>query len=555
MIPVASSNNTDGCIPVSSNCIIWQGPDIPCINLCTGDSVSDVVYKLATELCTLLEQTNLTNLDLSCLNLAPSEEPQDLQEFLQLIINELCSLGGRCTALEGGSPAGGSTEITVTVAACLVSELGAFETDIATYAEFLGNKICSILTDITTIQNTIVNHENRITVLENATGGTFTLPQITPACVLPAVPTDIDDVLVAVEQQLCDLKEATGEAGELITGIGYQCANLNNAPRQSGTGTMSGIPGWKSPVVNLADSVTNLWLVICDMRAALQGVLDNCCNVDCNDITLLFNPTLNGAGDTLSISFAGTSIPQGFYACNPLGAFVEISDSLGAVYTTRIDIAQFVAGATNYTLDLTTTNLTVGSNLSIRIQTCFTDGTTTCENAFNFSLAGAVECPEITLYPTQTEMGYAFLHTLGTNVSYMVNLLLNGSVMGTMYHLNEPNGQLTGTFTGLTAATNYTIKITILVPGSTPQECSEVNAPTDPNQMYYWVVTPCDPGNAPVPPDNAIQTIDPTHTIGTVVSLSGVTYQGFCYTITDISPYTYGVTVLSDHVDCNSCAV
>ena len=37
------------CSPISSNCVIWQGPDIPCIKLCTGDTVSDVVAKLATD--------------------------------------------------------------------------------------------------------------------------------------------------------------------------------------------------------------------------------------------------------------------------------------------------------------------------------------------------------------------------------------------------------------------------------------------------------------------------------------------------------------------------
>ena len=43
-----------GCDPISSNCVIWQGPDIECINLCKWDSVSDVVYKLAQELCTVM---------------------------------------------------------------------------------------------------------------------------------------------------------------------------------------------------------------------------------------------------------------------------------------------------------------------------------------------------------------------------------------------------------------------------------------------------------------------------------------------------------------------
>ena len=552
MIPVASSSSSDGCIPVSSNCIIWQGPDIPCINLCTGDSVSDVIYKLATELCTLLDQTNLTGLDLSCLELSPSEEPQDLQEFLQLIIDKLCSLGSRCTALETGSGTGGSTTINVTVAPCHIAELGAVEVPVGTYAEFLGTKICDLVTSITTIQSTIVNHENRITVLENNTGGSTTLPQVTPACVLPAVPTDMDVVLAAVEQEFCDLKEATGEAGELITSIGYQCANLNNAPRQSGTGVMSNIPGWKNPVVNLSDSVTNLWLVICDMRAALQNVLDNCCNVDCNDIIIDITPSVNQAGDTLTVDFTGTVIPQAFYSCHPLGAFLEITDALGAIYTTRVDIASFVSQSTQYTLDITTTNLNQGSSLSVRFQTCFTDGTTTCENAFNYNISGSVECPEVTLYPTQTEMGWSFLHTLGSTVSYNVELLLNGQYVANMYQLNQPNGTLSGTFTNLTSGANYQIRVTILVPGSAAQECEPINAPTDDPTEYFWQVTPCDV-EAPVPSNNAVRTFDPTIQLGDVVTLTGATHQGYCYTISDIGVYPNAVLIAGKENDCNGC--
>ena len=52
------------CSPTSSNCVIWQGPDLACIKLCKGDTVSDVIAKLATELCTIMDMLNVTNYDL-----------------------------------------------------------------------------------------------------------------------------------------------------------------------------------------------------------------------------------------------------------------------------------------------------------------------------------------------------------------------------------------------------------------------------------------------------------------------------------------------------------
>ena len=51
MIPTNSSNTTNGCDSISSNCVIWQGPDISCINLCNGDTISDVTAKLAELVC------------------------------------------------------------------------------------------------------------------------------------------------------------------------------------------------------------------------------------------------------------------------------------------------------------------------------------------------------------------------------------------------------------------------------------------------------------------------------------------------------------------------
>jgi len=75
------------CSPISSNCVIWQGPDIPCIKLCTGDTVSDIVFKLATELCTIMDTLDIKNYDLSCFDLAvcPPDTFQELIQFCVLI--------------------------------------------------------------------------------------------------------------------------------------------------------------------------------------------------------------------------------------------------------------------------------------------------------------------------------------------------------------------------------------------------------------------------------------------------------------------------------------
>ncbi len=57
-----------GCMKVSSNCVVWEGPDIPCLKLCKGDTITDVLYKLATDYCETLVMLDPTTYDISCFN-------------------------------------------------------------------------------------------------------------------------------------------------------------------------------------------------------------------------------------------------------------------------------------------------------------------------------------------------------------------------------------------------------------------------------------------------------------------------------------------------------
>ena len=383
MIPVSSNTITNGCNPISSNCVVWQGPDIPCINICTGDTVSDVVAKLATELCTVLDQTSLSNLDLSCLNLDAQDVPTNFTELQQLIIDELCSLGGRCTALEGGSGGGSSSStVTATLPACL--QYTNLQNDLVTvlpideYAELVAARVCTLISDITTINSTLSSHNTRITALENSTPSGSSIPQVTPTCVLPAVLTDIDDVVEAIEEQFCDLRTATGTSTELISAIGNQCVGLNTEERLSGAGTMSSISGWNTTVTNVADSLANMWLTICDMREAIKTIQQTCCATDCSAVTFTFTGSF--AGNIITLNFNGTFIPTGFSECNQSGALVTISDG-SLSYTTYVQVLDALTANGIAQLDLAQSGLSTTSNYTVTVTLCVTDGTVTCEKS------------------------------------------------------------------------------------------------------------------------------------------------------------------------------
>jgi hypothetical protein len=243
--------------------VIWQGPDIPCIKICNGDTVSTIVHKLATELCTVLDTLDVANYDLSCFNITACG-PSDFQHLIQFLIDQICELQNVVTPITPGNP----LKELITVDDCFIEELGE-TTTLEEYVHAIAKRVCSIILQIAVINSTLIDYGTRITILESYFPlPTPSEPQITPDCVLPAVPTNISTVLQALELAFCNLINVTGNDTDLYNAIISQCV-ADGDPRKDGGGVMSSIPGWNSsPVANIAASITNLWLTVCDLRAA-----------------------------------------------------------------------------------------------------------------------------------------------------------------------------------------------------------------------------------------------------------------------------------------------
>lgn len=389
MIPVSSSNHEQGCSSVSSNCVIWQGPDIPCLSICKGDSVSTVVADLATQLCTLLGELKLEAFDLTCLNLNAQSTPENITELIQVIIDKSCSLDSRCSDLEAGSGSGSSSSVvTATLPVCLhyVNPENDLITELPVdqYAELAAAKICELIDDVAALQTTVNNHETRITTLEGNTVTQYTTPQITPSCVLPAVPTDIDVVLDELEDQFCVLNNALGGSTALQASSTYQCDLLSTDSRLAGSGTMSTIEGWNTNVSNVAESLQNLWLTLCDMRAAIKDIQTNCCSISCNDV--VFAAQGSYTSGIITFDFAGSVVPDGFTPCNAEGALTVITDAANNTFTTRVPVVTALAGDGTDTVDISTSSLSELSNYSVTITLCVSNGSFTCEKTLTFDV-------------------------------------------------------------------------------------------------------------------------------------------------------------------------
>lgn len=240
------------CSPISSNCVIWQGPNIPCINLCTGDTVSDVVYKLALELCEILDQLNITNYDLACLNLPCP--PEDFQTLIQILINKICELEGIPTPAP--QPDGGDcpTNCKVAVALCL----GGGTDNLVSYVNTIANKICDLVSEITEIQNSITNINITLVDLQTQIDSipTYTLPDIDPDCAIGVYvgPTRLDTLFEAFLNDVwCPFSTVIGTPAEISSVLNPGCALTD----------IVSDPSWINPVSTLADSINNIWVSIC----------------------------------------------------------------------------------------------------------------------------------------------------------------------------------------------------------------------------------------------------------------------------------------------------
>jgi hypothetical protein len=353
MLPVKSNTAEQGCSPVSSNCVVWQGPDLSCINLCNGDTVSDVVYKVAVQLCTIKDELKLSTLDLTCLTTfcssvgpAPATNTRTLSAVLDFIIKKVCCLEDLIPA--GGGSGSSYTEPTLNLPTCLQyidPATGQTITQLVhnQYTLRIANQFCSLKATVDSHTATLASHNSRITTLENAPA--VVLPLVTPNCILPSVPTAMATVLDELEAQYCLLRGVLGTNTQITAGTAAQCANLGSANALSQPGTMSAISGWNNTVTNMAQAFHNLWITVCDIRTAVAALKNTAGTIDCTAFVLNYDASTNNDRTEVTLDFnPGTIIPAGF-ANAVAGSTVVISDGTNQK-TFTINLTSLAASGT-----------------------------------------------------------------------------------------------------------------------------------------------------------------------------------------------------------------
>jgi len=346
--PTKSNTSDQSCSPTTSNCVTWQGPALPCIHLCTGDTVSDVVFKLATEMCDIKSILDLTDFDLQALVGFCTTTPLPAMTLIGI----LGYLRDKIACLHDLIPANPDVAVPVSISPCLGGTTG------TTYSyhdaiNLIATKLVNVLGTHCSTNNVIDEIYNAIDTINNTTIpavsanvyqvqtqlNNFLATQTVTlgSCSSLSAPASVAQVVQELEQQMCKIIGVLDNSSPIqsvdkgttaiVNGIakGTSCAS-NTSPSLSQTGQLGNLPGWINTVTGLGDSINNLWIALCDVRAAVKLIQDNCCKVTCDSINVDFNSSFDLTAKTLTLDFGSSIIPIGFV---DRGTDITVTDSNG----------------------------------------------------------------------------------------------------------------------------------------------------------------------------------------------------------------------------------
>ena len=490
MIPTNSSGSTNGCDNISSNCVIWQGPDISCINLCSGDTISEVTSKLATKVCDLITNgvsanPSLVGLDLTCLNIRGTT-PTTLVPVLQAMVTEIC-------ANNTGSNLPSSTYVTdnlpiMTLPACMQYNDAAgnpvTQLRLDLFATLIADQVCTNLSSIQLINSTLTSYSSRLDVLEACVlpcSGAVSEVQIVPTCVSNVgTLTNVSVVVLALESAFCALRNAVGLPAAINAAVAQSVITGSYASLSS-SATYGAITGWNNSASTLAQSVQNAWVVIDDMYAAISSIQTNCCPSGCSAVTFGYTTTnrINSSSnliDAIIFDFQSSSIPNNFNDTSGY-SIITLTDALGASLQTTVSVSTLQNSSSGYIFPTSTLN--TAQNISVEVDFSVTDGVDTCEAKQSSVVTGIIPCPPsiTTSGITETNVTVSFANTLGTTAIYIIDILDAGGIVVATQTINNPGTAVSHQFTsGLVAGTTYNARVTVSFNGKVNHVCPTLQA-------------------------------------------------------------------------------
>lgn len=366
---------------VSSENVIWENQSLPdCIELCHGDTVSDISVKIANAVCDLQNTLDFTTIDLSCLeedcdHCRTIDTDKSISNILECLAIKYCNLYTYVhdtTNFDGGE--GGVYDVDMK---CLPTLLvrniptgGLKNKDIV---QWVIDGVCEVKTEldaaIIQINKNLADAvaDLQLEIMNHTGSGTGSIPLVNSDCLFSGN-LSIDFAWDYLDTDYCLYKEQLGSIADITAARAQETSCVTNINTILGTSLVAS--------TNQAESVKNLWEVICNLTTqidAMQAIVNNCCSFSCKDFEITMT-TLNydqaAATVDLRLLFNGaTTLPTSVYDfTNDSSNTVIFTDQTGYALSHVIDITD---SATYQDLSLTgldlTGDVTVDANLSFTV--------------------------------------------------------------------------------------------------------------------------------------------------------------------------------------------
>lgn len=329
------------CTPVSSSCVIWNGPKIECIDQCQNDSIEDVIYRLGQIVCSLSEiqssdcncNDKVTSQIFSCYNTDQSINTgipsytlttEEMLEFL--FTNLICIKGEYEITYQDVLHKIKSLSLPLALPECLQYEEDGQTITELTYDQYillLAQWVCDLYDTLVTQQGNITTIQNDILIIQRWIDN-YKEPDkltITSGCASAANPgetVNIDTAFETFEARYCDYISVLGSTTKWTTAMSAMCPMLATEPQMQDLDLdMKDLADWIPNPNTVAENYNNLWLSVCDLRTALQTLLESNAILPCvltspNSVTIDSYNTISANISWTISSLTNIQSPIGF---------------------------------------------------------------------------------------------------------------------------------------------------------------------------------------------------------------------------------------------------
>lgn len=340
------------------------------------------------------------------------------------------------------------------------------------YISLVGSKLSDQISLYNQVSLTLSAYNTRISTLEVKVAdimasGSTNVPYSNGLCLYnDNILHPTDDVVNRLVAQWCPFVTATGDSTAVSQSI-YSQGSLNALPAYSQNSAMSGLSGWYSSPVTMAQSFTNLWLAYIDARSGITKAV-NAVTPTCSQVIVAFNALAVSYNTGINVYFTGyTFIPTG-YVDN--GSSITVRDQQGNVYITAINIVTISTSNTPLNIPIQGTTLNPISPYTITVSSNVINSSinSTCTKTTFIDITNNIQYyPLLTnITSTNTTIGYTLYPFVNNDVTYVVQLLdpSGSTVLQTNIIVDPPTPQ-TSSFTGLTPSTHYNMNVKTEITG------------------------------------------------------------------------------------------